>query len=244
MKALPIVCSVVLPILVGFLHPDVRASLSNARWPTILGMLLGFNGLFALVGGALAIVFTAKSRSKAAWVSVGIATFSSALLSASAGVIRERTEALAAQHELDRVSQWLSTSGSGTEFKLETSMPEQDSKKLKGINFSGMIANRSKEKIRSAIIDYSVINTKEKALVVTKRLMLPLDVFPTATLKISGFFTPHSYYDNIAMSEIHKAWEQLGESAGWTYELIGFVPDSNESPQLQLQLSVHSVLKR
>ena len=253
MKALPIVAGVILPLLVGLLHHDVRDAISAGRWPTVAGMVLGFNGLFALIGGILATVFSVKSRPRAAWICVGIATVVSGALSASSGAIKERVEVMSQESDAQKIAAWnqqhhgdvlLTLSkcgrekvktwraGGGRVFEVTAS----------GLRFVGSLENKSAEKIVAVVIDLKVVNKEKKQTIVSHRLKVPLEVFPTATIAIDRVFAPSGYEDDSAGDELHRAAEQLGESFTQDYEFVAAIPQSLESIDVRKSFKVEAQL--
>lgn len=253
MKVLPILAGVVLPLVAGLLHPEVRAAMSAGRWPSVFGAVLGFNGLFALGGGTLAAIFSAKSRVRAAWISVAVAVAVSGLLSGSSGVIAERVEKISQEADAQKVTAWnqqnhgrvlltfqksarekVKTWRSGAGRVYEVSAP--------GLTLIGTIENKSGDKIVAVIIDYKVMNKDLKQVIVSRRLKLPLEVFPTAVVAIERTFAADTYKDDAAVDEIHRASEQLGAAYAWSYEFIAAIPQSLELTDFEKGLKVEASL--
>jgi hypothetical protein len=255
MKAFTILAGVILPLLVGLLHHDVRDAISAGRWPTVAGMVLGFNGLFALIGGILATVFSVKLRPRAAWICVGIATVVSGALSASSGAIKERVEVMSQESDAQKITTWnqrqhgkallgLQTCGrpsvkvwrygSGRAYEVTAS----------GLSFTGTFENKSAEKIVAVVIDFKIANKDQKQVIVSRRLRLPMEVFPTASITFEKTFAPDDYADGAIVDEIHRAAEQLGAAYSWTYEFVAAIPQSLESIDLRKSLKVEAALSQ
>lgn len=253
MKTVTILTGVILPLLVGLLHNDVRDAMTAGRWPTVVGMVLGFNGLFALSGGILAAIFSMKSRPRAAWICVGVATVVSGALSASSGAIKERMEVMSQEADAKKITAWnqqhqgevlLTLSkygwpkvktwryGGGHAFQVTTS----------GLRCIGSLENKSAEKIVAVVIDLKVLNKEKKQAIVSHRLRVPLEVFPTATLAIDRVFEPTGYADDSAVDELHRAAEQLGESFALDYEFVAAIPQSLEGIDLRKSFKVEAEL--
>ena len=122
--------------------------------------------------------------------------------------------------------------GGGRAFEITTS----------GIKFIGTLENKSAEKIVAVIIDLKVVNKEKKQVIVSHRLKVPLEVFPTATLSIDQVFAPSGYEDDYAVDEIHRAAEQLGESFAQDYEFVAAIPQSLEGIDVRKSLNVKAVL--
>lgn len=250
MKVLQIFSAIILPLLVGFLNHDVQHAVSNGRWPTAIGSILGFNGLFALVAVILAVVFIVRSQTRAGWISLTVLTLVSAGLSGSAGPLARYVEKTSQQSDESKITAWQQQHRQNVAFELTkcaaskvktyrasksgTSVYETT---VSGFRFMGSIENKSVAKLSAVVLDLAVVN--ENKIIVSHRLTFPIEVFPTAKLNFDTTFEPCSYSDDSAATELHRAREQLPNST-WSYELVAAIPDSLESLDLRKSLRVES----
>jgi hypothetical protein len=171
MKSLTIIAGVILPLFVGLLHHEVRDALFAGRWPTAAGIVLGFNGIFALVGGMFAAIFALKSRLRAALICVGIATVVSGALSASSGPIKERIESMSRAADAQKITVWNHHHRETQDVKFTLSTcritkvssrrlsPETGNRLMaSALNFKGSLENKSAEKIVAVVIDMRLLN--------------------------------------------------------------------------------------
>jgi hypothetical protein len=253
MKSLTIIAGVILPLFVGLLHHEVRDALYAGRWPTAAGIVLGFNGIFALVGGMFAAIFALKSRLRAALICVGIATVVSGALSASSGPIKERIESMSRAADAQKITVWNHhhRETQDVKFTLSTcritkvSSSRRYGLMLSALNFKGSLENKSAEKIVAVVIDMRLLNKAMEKAVVSHRLKMPIVVFPTATVSIDQFYVPSGYEDDSVIDEFHFASEQLGKTNwAWNYELVAIIPQSLEDIDLRKILGVEAELTK
>lgn len=241
----------ILPLLVGLLHQQVRNAVSVGQWPTVFGLVLGFNGLFALCGGILAAIFSAKSRLRAAWICVGVATIVSGVLSASSGAIKQRIEKPLQAADEQRITAWNQQHDGQVLLALQkcgrpkvktwlSGLAQEVT--VSGLSFVGTVENKAAEKIVAVVIDFKVANKELKQVIVSRRVKLQLEVFPTATVVIDKTFVPHDLIESLAVDEIHRAADQLGAHYSWTYEFVAAIPQSLEGIDLGKDLKVEAAL--
>lgn len=237
MKIMPVLAGVLLPLVAGFVHPEVQAALSNGKWGSVIGFTLGFNWLFMLFAGGLALFFALKSRPRSAWIAVGVVTAAGGIFSASTEFIDGRIAAITAKNDSKKIIAWNAANARHVSVKLDTCLITDVTVQRYGsggmykmtaigLQFTGSITNKSSEKISAVVIDFFCMNKGQQQSVVTRKLRLETEVFPTATASVSQVFVASEYFGDLVMDEIKRAATQLNADYGWSYRVVAVIPES------------------
>jgi hypothetical protein len=242
--AVLLLAGVTLPLLVGLFHYEVRQAMSVGRWPFVIGMLIGFNGLFAMAGAISCVYFTRRKRSGAAWTSIIVATVISATFSASAESLANYSRSLTSEKATqntaleadkeeqkwrEKVSKWNQQNAGKVIFKLEKGgapililWPGLEHNKP-ALTLTGTIENKTEHKVVAVVVDIGLIRSESQQTVHKRRFALSLEVFPTAVYRFDGNFT--QYKDDLDLGEFHRAIEQIKPDYQWTYNVVVFIPE-------------------
>jgi hypothetical protein len=252
MKSLQLLAAGTLPLIVGFLDHDVQRAVATGRWPTAIGTIIGFNGLFAIIAVILTIIFTIKSRTRAAWLSIAIPTLVSASLSGAAHSLDRYVDKASQESAEKKILNWNRQHQPSIRLdlkkcavrKINTFRASKSGARVfevsvSGLHFIGSLENRSPERIEAVVMDIAIVNGEKT--IVSRRITFPVEVFSTATVSIDKTYEPMVHIDDSAVDELYRAKEQLPESK-WTYQLVAVIPTSLEGLDVRKSLRVESEL--
>lgn len=157
-NAVQIALAIILPLLAGILHPEVREALAASRWPTALGFLLGFSGIYALIALGAVIFFLIKKRMRASWLAIGLLTLLSGATAVSSRLIQQRVQAMSDGADSAKLTGWMASTGKEVVFSLKTSgFVKSKTERLigkqfttlatDGLSVTGQIQNNSPERL-------------------------------------------------------------------------------------------------
>ncbi len=223
MKTAAIIAGIVLPFVVS-VTAFLCASLLCAGDLSAFDQrnIKGVAWFLILAGVALSGLLTAISAFRATlrttWIVVGVASIALGIIVASIPLGRVRVSTMIAQN----VRQWNANCGEQLSFSLSRHKWANENGKL-GIWLEGTISNNSKSKIDGVIVDLQLLN--QDRIVVTKRVWIPIEVFPTAKVDFTKVFSAGlGITDDMELEELQRASTQLGEAATWSYDLVAIVP--------------------
>ncbi len=233
MKALLIIFAALLPYIAGFLHYEASDAFSHGKWSKWLGIVTNNTAVFVLLAILGVVYFIIKNRLVAGWVVLSVVTAASAGWSMLAKSLEERHANIVASQKLDQLDEWNKINADRVVFDIKHATPyESDTNYSKHLLLDGSVENKTSDKLIYAIIDYTVYNNKK--LVDEKRLILGMGIFPTGTHEWKETkFVPSSYemgsfrHKSIQpFIDLIEARKQFGAGWGWSYKLVGFVPES------------------